>query len=119
WAEHGAIHLVDGRRDRNDEGVAIGKRADLRREREPACGAQFLAGRFESGIRSPCELRDAVTLDIEADGRMMLAKLDGKRQSHVAKTDDADPRVVQRAQESLPKPQGLDLSTNPKRKRMQ
>ena len=66
-----------------------------------------LAARSSSLVVSSVEslprssVGDAILLDVEADGRIVLAELDGERQPDVAEPDDADPSVLDRAQRRL------------------
>ena len=54
---------------------------------------QLLARRLERRVVAALELGDAVRLDVEADGRVVLAELDGERQPDVPEADDADASV--------------------------
>ena len=56
---------------------------------------QFLGRRLERRVLSALEFRDARRIDVEPDGRVTLAELDGQRQPDIAEADDPDSKLVQ------------------------
>ena len=71
--------------------------------------ASFFAAASSSEVVSSVESLPALSsamrpgFDVETDGRVVLAELDGERQTDVTQADDADLGVFERSQGSIPR----------------
>ncbi len=59
------------------------------------CEEELLFAYLQGVVPSGAQFCDAARLDIEPDGREMLAEFHGERQADVAEADDAEAAVVQ------------------------
>ena len=88
--EIGAVVLVDGRRNGDDDDVAVGKRVLVAGEGQVFCRAQILGGCFERQIDAGHEHVETFLFEIESDGVEFFAEFNGERKSDVAEADNPD-----------------------------
>jgi hypothetical protein len=82
------VVVVDGRRHRRDEDLALAQIFEIGRIREHLGRAQLGRLDLQRAVLASFELGDARRLDIEPHRLEMLAELHRQRQADVAKPDD-------------------------------
>ena len=74
----------------DDVDTCLGEIGGVGRERQVRGLDKFDFRYFERAVAARAQRIDAALIDIEADHRAALAKLDGKRQADIAEADNGD-----------------------------
>ena len=88
--EIGSVVFVDGRRHRDDVDIAPPDVSKLARITEMRRLLQFGARNLERRVTAARQLTNPVLVDVEADGALSLANLQGERQAHVTEAHHTD-----------------------------